>query len=115
MLEVLLLQPPGGRQADQEPYSELMIIDDWHRRGVTWPPWQAPFQRKYDTADLTRPLRLVKSGSNHAAYDLGREVAGEPGTNKDLSNSSLLCVHRQCLVQYRSVLSNAQTILLAGL
>jgi len=76
------------------PYCELMVIDDWHRRGVTWPPWQASFQRKYDSADVTRPLRLIKEGSNHAAYDLGREVADEPGANEDLSSSSRLFLHR---------------------
>lgn len=91
------LRENGESIADEdvaEPYCELMIIDDWHRRGITWPPWQASLQRKYDTADLTRPLRLIKSGSNHAAYDLGREVADEPGENKDLSESSRLYLHR---------------------
>jgi hypothetical protein len=82
---------------DQEvdrPYCELMLIDDWHRRSITWPPQQASFQRKYDSADLSRVLRLSKPGSDHPAYDLGRDVADEPGENKDLSASSRLCRDR---------------------
>ena len=71
-------------------YCELMVIDDWHRRGVTWPPWQASFQRKYDTADLTHPLLLQKHGSDHPALELAEEAADEPGATKDLSAWSLL-------------------------
>jgi hypothetical protein len=77
-----------------ELYSELMVIDDWHRRSVTWPPWQASFQRKYDTADLTHPLRLQKAGSAHPAHDLAENAADEPGDTKDLSGSSLLVSQR---------------------
>jgi hypothetical protein len=70
-----------------------MIIDDWHRRSVTWPPWQGSFQRKYDTADLTRVWRLVKEGSQHAAHDLARPAADEPGETADLSEFSRLVEH----------------------
>jgi hypothetical protein len=72
-------------------YCELMVIDDWHRRGPTWPPWQASFQRRYDTADLTPALRLEKAGSAHPAHALAKPVADEPsGKAKDLSASSRL-------------------------
>ena len=75
-------------------YFELMLVDDWHRRAVTWPPWQASFQRRYDTADLTRPLRLVKAGSSHAAFEIAEPIANEPGKNVTISDNSLLFQHR---------------------
>jgi hypothetical protein len=71
-------------------YFELMVVDGWHRRSVTWPPWQASFQRKYDTADVSRAFRLQKGSSRHPAYDIGKDVADEPGTNKDVSRQSRL-------------------------
>ena len=83
---------PDGKVA--ELYSELMLVDDWHRRAVTWPPWQGSFQRKYDTADLTHPLSLQKAGSAHPAHDLAEEAADEPGDSKDLSGSSRLASQR---------------------
>jgi hypothetical protein len=74
------------------PYCELMLVDDRHKRGITWPPWQASWQWRYDSADLTAALRL--SGGDHPAYDLGRPVANEPGENRDLSTASRLARDR---------------------
>ena len=85
------LRQNGVRVAEEHvarPYCELMIIDDRHKRGITWPPWQASWQWRYDSADLTAALRL--SGGDHPAYDLGRSVSDEPGANRDLSDASRL-------------------------
>lgn len=70
-------------------YSELMIIDRWRRRGLGWKFWET-FQRRYESADLTRPLRLEKPGSAHPAWDLGKQAADDTGTNHDFSQWSRL-------------------------
>lgn len=68
-----------------EMYCEVMVLDDYSKPTFG--------DDKFYSADFTLPFRLVKPGSAHPAWDLGKEAIDSQGHSLDCSQYSRLVEH----------------------